>query len=123
MLEAVATKGPITITVDAGGWHDYATGIFDGGNHTNPDLDHLVQLMGYGSEDGKDYWLIRNSWTPEWGENGYIRVARHSQDSAPCGMDITPADGDGCKGGPTVVKVCGVSGVLYDGAYPLLGVF
>ena len=30
-----------------------------GGNHTNPDLDHLVQLMGYGSEGGKDYWLIR----------------------------------------------------------------
>jgi len=123
MLEAVATKGPITITVDAGGWHDYATGIFDGGNHTNPDLDHLVQLMGYGSEGGKDYWIIRNSWTPEWGEDGYIRVARHSQDAAPCGMDITPADGDGCKGGPTAVKVCGVSGVLYDGAYPILGVF
>jgi len=124
MLRAVATVGPLTITVDAGGWHDYRSGVFDGGNHTNPDLDHLVQLVGYGTEEGKDYWLIRNSWTPEWGSDGYIKVARHPDGDAPCGMDITPADGDGCSsGGPAAVKVCGVSGVLYDGAYPQLGSF
>jgi cathepsin L len=122
MLHAVATVGPLTVTVDAGAWHDYESGVFTGGNHTNPDLDHLVQLIGYGTdEQGGDYWTIRNSWTPKWGENGFIRLARHgTSGSIPCGMDITPLDGDGCKGGPAQVKVCGQSGVLYDGAYPLV---
>eukprot|EP00666_Eupelagonemidae_sp_cell4sb_P007977 gene7977-823_t len=56
-MRAVATVGPLAVSVDAGAWHDYEEGIFSGGNHTNPDLDHLVQLVGYGSEGGKDYWL------------------------------------------------------------------
>jgi cathepsin L len=32
------------------------------------DLDHEVTLVGYGTEDGKDYWLIRNSWSTWWGD-------------------------------------------------------
>ena len=118
LLHTLATVGPLAISVDAGGWHDYAGGVFDGGNHTNPNLDHLVQLVGYGTDEasGKDYWLIRNSWTTGWGENGYIRVLK--EENAPCGIDITPADGNGCKGGPATVTVCGNSGVLYDGVYP-----
>jgi len=124
MMHALATVGPLTITVDAGGWHDYETGVFAGGNHTNPDLDHLVQLVGYGTEAGKDYWLVRNSWTPEWGQEGYIQVARTNPADAECGVDITPLDGDGCAAGPNKspleVKVCGVSGILYDGAYPIV---
>jgi cathepsin L len=64
VMTAIATVGPMTITVDAGGWHDYAEGVFTGGNHTNPDLDHLVQLVGYGTDPKLgDYWLVRNSWT------------------------------------------------------------
>lgn len=44
---------------------------------TNPDLNHAVQLVGYGTDpkDG-DYWLVRNSWSPVWGERGYIRLRR-----------------------------------------------
>ena len=118
LLHTLATVGPLAISVDAGGWHDYAGGVFDGGNHTNPNLDHLVQLVGYGTDEasGKDYWLIRNSWTTGWGENGYIRVLK--EENAPCGVDLTPGDGNGCKGGPATVRVCGNSGVLYDGVYP-----
>ena len=39
-------------------WHDYESGVFAGGNKTNPDLDHLVQLVGYGkySWAGSEYW-------------------------------------------------------------------
>ena len=44
LLEAVATVGPIAITVDANEWHDYSSGVFDGCNQTSPHLDHNVQL-------------------------------------------------------------------------------
>jgi cathepsin L len=62
--------------VDARAWRFYATGVFNGCNQTNPDLDHAVQLVGYGTENNTDYWLVRNSWTPAWGEGGYIKIYR-----------------------------------------------
>ena len=90
--------------------HDYEEGIFTGGNSTNPDLDHLVQLVGYGEDNGQQYWQIRNSWTPLWGDHGYIRLLRTTN----CGIDVTPLDGNGCAGGPPTVKVCGQNGMLFD---------
>jgi hypothetical protein len=56
----------------------------------NPDIDHAVVLVGYGEEYGKKYWLVRNSWAPTWGEDGYIRIARHDNEEEVCGSDITP---------------------------------
>jgi len=132
VMTAIAEKGPMAISVDAGDWHDYESGVFDGGNKTNPELDHLVQLVGYGSETAadtggarkkSDYWLVRNSWTPLWGEDGYIKLARYgdTKEGEPCGLDINPADGNGCKGGPATVKVCGQNGMLFDAIYPTVG--
>lgn len=120
MMTTLATVGPLAVSVDASVWSDYESGIFTGGNKTNPDLDHLVQLVGYGEENGMGYWLVRNSWTELWGEDGYIRLARYGEGKEPCGVDISPADGNGCENGPASVPVCGQSGVLYDGTYPLV---
>jgi len=76
LMNAVAKIGPIAITVDASSWSAYDSGIFNGCNQVNPDVDHGVVLMGYGSENGQGYWLVRNSWSPAWGEKGYIRIHR-----------------------------------------------
>jgi cathepsin L len=117
LLNAVATVGPIAISVDAAAWGRYSSGVFDGCNQKNPDIDHAVVLVGYGTDDKLgDYWLVRNSWGASWGEKGYIRLKRSS--TVECGVDLHPEDGSGCDGRPSTVKVCGTCGILYDTCYP-----
>jgi len=118
LMNAVATQGPISISVDASVWHSYEGGVFDGCNQENPDIDHAVQLVGYGEEDGKKYWLVRNSWSASFGEAGYIKIARSDDDDKNCGLDITPQDGSACDGDTASVTVCGTCGILADSAYP-----
>lgn len=119
LMNAVAQLGPIAISVDASAWFKYESGVFNGCNQTNPDIDHAVQLVGYGTDPQLgDYWLVRNSWSPQWGEDGYIRI--HRTDQQQCGTDINPADGTGCKDGPPTVQVCGTCGILYDSSYPTI---
>ena len=77
-----------------------------------------IQLVGFGHDPKLgDYWKIRNSWTPTWGEAGHIRLKRQGANAA-CGLDTTPLDGSGCEGGPKTEKVCGTCGVLFDVSYP-----
>ncbi len=119
LMNAVAQLGPIAVSVDASTFHAYTSGVHDGCNQVNPDINHAVTLVGYGTENGQDYWLIRNSWNPLYGEAGYIRIKRTSDEEGRCGSDITPQDGTACAGHDEPVKVCGTCGVLYDSAYPL----
>lgn len=123
LMEAVANVGPISISVAAGSWALYKSGIFDGfrGHGCDVDIDHAVQLTGYSSENGKAYWIVRNSWGPTWGEDGYIRIQRNP-DNEPCAVDTTPLDGVCGKTGECAcganVTYCGVCGILSDSSYP-----
>jgi cathepsin L len=119
LMNAIATVGPIAVSVDASAWSSYESGIFDGCNQKNPDIDHAVVLVGYGEENGSKFWTIRNSWSPGWGEKGYIRIARTDDEQNRCGSDITPQDGTACEGENDPVEVCGTCGIIYDSAYPL----
>jgi len=116
VITALANVGPLAINVDAMAWQGYEVGVFSGCNANTTDIDHVVQLVGYGTDSlHGDYWLVRNSWTPLWGEGGYIRLARSP---TLCGIDNNPQDGTGCNGGPDQVQVCGPCGLLYDVSYP-----
>lgn len=119
LMNAVATVGPVSISVDAS-WGAYEEGIFSGLS-SNPDIDHLTVLVGYGHDESlnMDYWLVRNSWSPTWGEKGYIRLARSDDDESMCAYDTTPQDGSACDGEIDPVLVCGTSGILYDSSYPV----
>lgn len=122
LISALSTAGPIAISVDAS-WGGYESGIYEPpSSGIKTTIDHAVQLVGYGTENGKDYWLVRNSWGTSWGEEGYIRLRRYGEGKEPCGTDTNPGDGFGCTGGPSQITVCGTSGVLSGSSYPT-GVF
>jgi len=109
---------PISVSVDASTWSAYRSGIYNCTKSTL-DIDHAVQLVGYGTQNNVDYWIVRNSWGASWGENGYIRLLRHSDGSSQwCWKDTSPQDGSGCDGGPAVITVCGTCGIWYDNCYP-----
>jgi len=120
LLTAVATIGPIAVSVDASTWNSYSKGIYDAcDKEKDMDIDHAVQLVGYGTESGTDYWIVRNSWGPNWGENGFIRLLRHSDGGDSwCKKDTTPSDGNGCDGGPSTITVCGDCGIWFDSSFP-----
>lgn len=124
LLNAVATVGPIAISVAADKWFMYESGVFgsDDPKECGFSIDHAVVAEGYGvaTINGKsvNYWLVRNSWGPGWGEDGYIRVLRSDGQEQMCGTDKDPASGTGCKGGPSSLTVCGVCGILSDSSYP-----
>lgn len=139
LMNAVATLGPIGVTVAANSWALYSRGVFSVKNHNSSgatDVNHAVVLEGYGidQESQEPYWLVRNSWGSMWGEGGYIRLKRvdpstlSNFDQDDCGIDITPSDGAGCtkdKDGndivPQPMKVCGTSAILYDTFIPIGG--
>jgi cathepsin L len=66
----------------------YASGIFDvPGCPAYRNLNHAPVIVGYGTDNGTDYWKVKNSWGPDWGENGYIRVKRNDN---MCGIATSP---------------------------------
>jgi len=103
------TVGPISISIEADqkSYQMYLSGIYNDyegcnansktkGADSQPNIDHAVVLVGYGTENGQDYYILRNSWG-DWGENGYMRISRGSQYGS-----------------------WGVCGVLYDPMYPVV---
>ncbi|KAM3850863.1 procathepsin L-like [Vipera latastei] len=82
LLQAVATVGPISVGIDARSseFHFYKSGVFKNPWLGDPHLDHAVLVVGYNSTK---YWIVKNSWSRHWGDNGYMLL---EQGSNQCGI-------------------------------------
>uniref|UniRef100_A0A2A4JAL6 Uncharacterized protein n=1 Tax=Heliothis virescens TaxID=7102 RepID=A0A2A4JAL6_HELVI len=78
-------NGPIVIGIKGYGVMFYTGGIISDKHCDVGELDHGVLLVGYGSENGSDYWIVKNSWGTRYGEKGYFRMQRREGGFA-CGM-------------------------------------
>jgi cathepsin L len=94
---AALQNQPLSIAIASSSrvFMQYKSGIISS-SACGTSVNHAVNLVGYGSENGKNFWIVRNSWGTNWGEKGYFRVARSD------------------KKGP------GVCGLLKLSSYPIL---
>ncbi|CAO3626303.1 unnamed protein product [Cunninghamella blakesleeana] len=77
LLEAVRDIGPVAIAYNADTQQHsyYRGGILDVPNCGNRPT-HAALVVGYGTENGVDYWILKNSWGESWGERGFFRMRR-----------------------------------------------
>jgi len=68
----------------------YSSGIFE--EECGESLDHGVLIVGYGEDNGTNFWKVKNSWGTSWGEQGFIRFIRATgQGVAICGLNLMPS--------------------------------
>jgi C1A family cysteine protease len=93
-LKEAVNIGPVSVAIEADTsvFQFYSSGIIDSVK-CGTNLDHGVLIVGYGTENGKDYWLVKNSWGINWGDGGFVKIARSSSIDDPgiCGIAMQPS--------------------------------
>ena len=77
-MRAALGKGPVSVAIEADqmAFQSYTSGVITSGCGTN--LDHGVLAVGYGTLNGQDYFLVKNSWGASWGDQGYVRIGQNN---------------------------------------------
>jgi len=74
-LRAALRDGPVSVAIEADdfSFQSYTTGVIT--NNCGDQLDHGVLAVGFGTEAGQEYFLVKNSWGASWGDSGYVKIA------------------------------------------------
>ncbi|CAE5967840.1 unnamed protein product [Arabidopsis arenosa] len=91
-LKKAVAHQPVSVAIEASSqaFQLYKSGVMTG--TCGISLDHGVVVVGYGTSSGEDYWIIRNSWGSNWGENGYVKLQHNIDDSfGKCGVAMMPS--------------------------------
>merc|ERR1719183_1132511 len=98
-LKTQLATQPVSVAIQADQrvFQMYTSGVFDD-SRCGTSLDHAVTLVGYGTEGGQDYYLMRNSWGASWGESGYMKMAMTGDGAGICGVQMDAV-------APTTTKV------------------
>ena len=93
-LKSAVALGPVSIAIeaDAAIFQSYSSGVITS-SLCGTNLDHGVLIVGYGIENDIKYWLVKNSWGPSWGDNGFIKIERSESrsDDGICGIAMQPS--------------------------------
>ena len=93
-LEKAVAQQPVSVAIEAdtSAFQFYKSGVITG-DACGTNLDHGVLVVGYGTENGQDYWLVKNSWGPSWGDEGYVKIAKSNSTNDPgvCGIASRPS--------------------------------
>ncbi|XP_059494519.1 procathepsin L-like [Stegostoma tigrinum] len=85
LAKAVRDVGPISVVIYSGlkTFQFYEQGVYYDQDCKHP-ANHAVLTVGFGTENGMNYWLVKNSWGTSWGEKGYIRMSKDKGNN--CGI-------------------------------------
>jgi len=89
-MKAALQQAPLAVAIEADKmvFQTYSSGVLTS-SRCGTSLDHAVLAVGYGTEDGQDYWLVKNSWNTTWGDQGYIKLGMDSSKGT-CGVQEDP---------------------------------
>lgn len=92
LMEAVAQQ-PVAVGIygESRSMMLYTGGVYTNAGCSRKKIDHGVLIVGYGTDNTMDYWLIKNSWGPNWGLDGYVKLRRGAQGVGECGVLIMPS--------------------------------
>jgi len=93
-LAAAVSQGPVSVAIEAdqSAFQLYRGGVFSG--NCGARLDHGVLVVGYGTDGGREFWKVKNSWGSSWGEQGYIRICKNcnmNRNAGECGIAAQPS--------------------------------
>merc|ERR1711937_449934 len=90
-MKVALSEGVISVAIQANKavFQQYKEGIFDDEGCGGLNLDHAVNLVGWGAEDDVEFWILRNSWNTTWGEKGYMRM-KIENGKGVCGVQKQP---------------------------------
>uniref|UniRef100_A0A6C0AVT5 Peptidase C1A papain C-terminal domain-containing protein n=1 Tax=viral metagenome TaxID=1070528 RepID=A0A6C0AVT5_9ZZZZ len=94
VLKNAVSQQPVSVAIEADTreFQLYTSGVITG-SACGTNLDHGVLTVGYGEENDVKYWLVKNSWSSSWGDNGYVKIERTDSTNTPgvCGIASQPS--------------------------------